>query len=217
LYELLVADVIAAQFAPTESQSCHWYVNVMGVDPAHDPVDAVSNCPTTAEPDIAGRLVFVGVVALPGTSAVGDDTADAKPTLLDAVTCTLNVWPWSALTTRYELLVADEIATQLEPAELQSCHWYPNVIGVDPDHDPVEAVNTCPTSAEPEIAGGPVLAGAVNGQSSVEALTDDWSDLFPAASYASIAIVWVVAQKRPEKTKFVSAVWPTSEPSRNMS
>jgi hypothetical protein len=44
---------------PDESQRCHWKVYV-GVGPAHVPTDAVSVCPTAADPEIEGRFVLPG-------------------------------------------------------------------------------------------------------------------------------------------------------------
>jgi hypothetical protein len=58
---------------PDESQRCHWKVYV-GVGPAQVPTDAVSVCPTAADPEIDGRLV------LPGDDCPGAvEEADSAP------------------------------------------------------------------------------------------------------------------------------------------
>ena len=63
--------------------------------PDQTPVEALNNCPTTALPLIAGRLVFAGGGGWP-TTAVWAETAVVLPPALLAVTATRSVAPTSA-------------------------------------------------------------------------------------------------------------------------
>jgi len=73
------------QLAPAESQSCHWYVYVIGAVPDHVPFEVESTMPTWAVPDTTGSAVFAGGVA-PATTAVCTELAELDPTLFVAVT-----------------------------------------------------------------------------------------------------------------------------------
>ena len=68
--------------------------------------------------------------------------------------------PTSSSFRTYVWFVAPEMFEQLLPLEWQRCQWYENVIGVEPDHVPLEAVSVCPSLAVPEIVGRDVFAGA---------------------------------------------------------
>ena len=109
----------------------------------------------------------------------------------------------------YVLLVALAIDTQFAPAESQSSHWYANVIGVDPDQLPFDAVSTCPTCAEPEIDGGLVFAGGVAEQAVVDVLNVACPDRLPAASYASTPNVKLAPQASPVTVNDVLVVVAT--------
>jgi hypothetical protein len=85
-------------------------------------------CPCCVDPEITGTdtndgATTVGVPAGAGaTTAVGVDTAEAAPHLLDAVTFTCIVAPTSADANAYDCAVAPATGAQLLPAESQRCH-----------------------------------------------------------------------------------------------
>ena len=56
------------------------------------------------------------------------------------------------------MLVATRMAVHAAPAVSQRRHSYAYAVGLS-DHVPVEAFNSCPTTALPLIAGRPVFAG----------------------------------------------------------
>ena len=58
------------------------------------------------------------------TTPVWAESADAEPATFEAVTRTRTVWPWSAVTSVYELAVAVLMLAQLAPAVSQRRHWY---------------------------------------------------------------------------------------------
>jgi hypothetical protein len=91
------------QLPPELSQSCHAYVNEVGL-PFHDPFDVDNVLPWDAEPETTGSAEFDGAAppapeAAPpeddATIAVGAEPAVADPLEFDAVTIALIVWPTS--------------------------------------------------------------------------------------------------------------------------
>jgi hypothetical protein len=121
-------------------------------------------CPCTNDPETTGGDTLDGATTGGGleaaaTRAVGADSADVEPYLLDAVTDTCSVAPTSAAASRYDDTVAPEIATQLFPPESQRCQLYAYERAV-PDQLPGLAVSVCPCCAVPETIGGDVFVGA---------------------------------------------------------
>jgi hypothetical protein len=68
--------------------------------------------------------------------------------------------PTSAWTSLYVWPVAERFE-HFSPLELHRCQRKANVIGVEPDHEPLETVSVSPSRAVPEIVGGEVLEGTV--------------------------------------------------------
>jgi len=141
------------------------YVNVIGPEPVHVPALACRTCPWTYAPDAVGGEVFTGLAAVCGTTAVGFDAVVPEPALFEAVTRTRSRWPASRLVTTYVDPVAPEMTGQFEPSGApplasQRTHWKLKLIGVAPDHEPLEAVSVEPTLALPEMVGSAVLSGA---------------------------------------------------------
>jgi len=157
-YVEAAAPEIAEQLFPFESQRCQAYVYEIGVTPTHVPVDALSVCPGTAEPDTAGATVLAGLLV---TTAVAEDDCCADPPAFVAVTTTRSVWPMSALTTACVVVVAPAIAAQLAPPPSQRFHWYAYVIVPLPVHVPLAAVSVALRVAGPEIVGSAVFAGGL--------------------------------------------------------
>ena len=59
--------------------------------PLHDPVLALSVCPSVTVPDMTGAAVLAGATA--ATTPLAADVLDADPAEFDAVTATLIVSP----------------------------------------------------------------------------------------------------------------------------
>ena len=94
--------------------------------PVHVPVDAVSVCPWTAEPEIDGAAEATGAPELPPdevTTAVAFEFALVEPLAFIAVTMTRSVDPRSPMSTSRVVPVSPEIGLQLEPVESQRSHW----------------------------------------------------------------------------------------------
>ena len=93
-----VAPGIGAQLAPAESHLSHSYSYPVGFS-VHEPVLAVSVCPTAAVPEIDGGVAFDGGISGGGldTTAVCEELAGVEgPAPFDAVTATRSVLPASA-------------------------------------------------------------------------------------------------------------------------
>ena len=81
------------QSPPLRLHRCQRLAKDIGVVPLHDPVDAVSVCPSTGVPEIVGAAVFTGGVAptaappLPASSASAPTAALAASSLLPLRTC----------------------------------------------------------------------------------------------------------------------------------
>ena len=71
------------------------------------------------------------------------------------------VEPASAEVCVYVAETAPEIGLQFPPELAQRAQPYEWVIGVEPDHVPVDAASVCPTVAVPEIDGSVVDVGGV--------------------------------------------------------
>ena len=161
----LVAAEINVQLPPSAAppllgQRTHWSVNAIGGVPVHVPFVPVSVCPTTREPEATGSDVFLG--ALDATMVdVADESALAWPAPFVAVRRARSRKPTSPFGTLYVELVAPPIDAQLAPLVSQRRHWYENVIGVSPDHDPDVAESVLPAAAVPETAGNAVFCGGV--------------------------------------------------------
>jgi hypothetical protein len=56
------------------------------------------------------------------------------------------------------------MSTHAPPDESHRRHWYPNDIGVDPDHDPLDTDNDCPDCAVPDTTGNTVFDGGVGAE-----------------------------------------------------
>ena len=93
------------------------------------------------------------------TTAVAAEVAVAEPAMFEAVTVTRMVEPASAEAAAYVADVAPEIGLQFPPELAQRTQPYECVIGVEPDHVPVEAESVCPTTGVPEIDGRAVDVG----------------------------------------------------------
>src|SRR4051794_40839127 len=63
------------QPAPLPSQTCHWYWNVIGVEPVHVPGLAVIVLPTAFVPDVVGCDAFEGATAARPVMAAAGPTA----------------------------------------------------------------------------------------------------------------------------------------------
>ncbi len=108
----------------------HWYANVIGNDPDHEPAVAETKSPTigTVSPlgsEMLGGAVFAGGLTTPAcvTTPVAFDGDDAvEPAAFDAVTTTRSLWPTSAPTTAYVEAVAPPMSAQPLPAESQRRH-----------------------------------------------------------------------------------------------
>ena len=72
-----------AQAFPFASQRCQVKTNVIGRAPVHEPVDAVSVCPSCAAPEIVGGDVFTGAAV--AITAVCTEVAVAVPDVFEAV------------------------------------------------------------------------------------------------------------------------------------
>ena len=105
-----------------------------------------------------GRLMTPAGPA-PWMTALGADVAVLEPVACVAVTTTLSVRPTSADVKRYVCAVAPTMLEQPPPFWSQRCHWYANVIGPVPDHEPGLAVSVSPSRGVPEIVGGDVFEG----------------------------------------------------------
>jgi hypothetical protein len=98
VYAAAVAPEILTQFAPEESQRCHWYAYEIGAVPDHVPGAAVNVCPACEVPEIVGALVLAGAAGAACTTAVADELALLDPAEFDAVTTTRTVEATSAET-----------------------------------------------------------------------------------------------------------------------
>src|SRR5215510_927477 len=77
-YVWLVASRIAEQLDPAALQRVHWYEKTIGVVPLHEPLVAVSVCPTRVVPETVGAALLTGGVAAVAASAA-PDTTTARP------------------------------------------------------------------------------------------------------------------------------------------
>ena len=152
-------DPTARQWLPPVSQRFHSYENEVG-SPFHEPFVVLSTLSTFRVPETTGAAVFSGAAPF-AIRPVGPDTALAEPSELVAVTATRSRRPTSPDRTTKVWFVAPEMLPQLLPFLSQRCHRYANVIGVDPDHAPLDAVRVWPACSGPEIVGGEVFAGAL--------------------------------------------------------
>jgi hypothetical protein len=85
VYVVAVAPVIAVQFAPALSQSCHLYAYEVGL-PVHVPLLVVNLLPCCAVPPTAGSAVLDGGDGGPATTPVWAEVAGVEPPAFDAVT-----------------------------------------------------------------------------------------------------------------------------------
>ena len=149
-YVLPVAPEMSTQLLPLPSHCCHWYENVLA--PTHVPLSTVSVAPTTGEPEIVGRALFVG-------GAAGATTPDPAvlalpvPSAFVAKTFAASRWFTSADVVWYDCAVAPVIATQFwrSPAASQRNHWYVYFVGL-PDQVPFDVDSVSPTNG---CAAGP--------------------------------------------------------------
>ena len=109
-----------------------------------------------APADTTGRELFVGATDVVVTSAVGAEVATAPPAEFEADTDASRELPTSAALAKYVIDVAPEIGRH--PLDEQRNHWYAYAVG-EPVHEPLEAVNVWPDSAEPDTTGGDELVG----------------------------------------------------------
>src|SRR5204862_3033275 len=100
----------------------------------------------------AGPLAGGGVVAA-FTTALGCDSAELEPALFAARTSTLMRRPMSAEASTYVFEVAPATSAQFAPPSPQRRHWYENVIGCVPPHEPLRAVIVEPSRATPPTDG----------------------------------------------------------------
>jgi hypothetical protein len=154
-----VALSISEQLFPELSQSSHAYEYEVGLFD-HEPFEAVSVCPCSAVPLIAGSLVFTGAGGK--TTAVCRDVADAGPPPFDAVTRDRIVCPTSAAFSTYLPDDAPPMREQFPPERLQSSHAYEYALGLF-IHDPVLVANVCPSLAVPVTTGPARSLGASAG------------------------------------------------------
>jgi hypothetical protein len=70
MYELAVAPAMSPHELVADAQRNHWYANVIGVEPVQVPLVTASGWPSLACPEIDGRTVFAGGVALEAYVAV---------------------------------------------------------------------------------------------------------------------------------------------------
>jgi hypothetical protein len=88
------------------------------------------------------------------------DVAAALPPEFVAVTVTRSRFRMSAETGTYVGAVASAIGVHVEMfVVLHRSHWYVKLIGCDPVHDPLLAVNCRPTLAWPLMIGREVFVG----------------------------------------------------------
>jgi hypothetical protein len=113
----------------------------------------------SSPPTATGITTVVAVGGGAATTALCADTAVADPAEFAAVTATRNVDPTSPDDNRYDDPVAPATSTHAEPDESHRRHWYANEIGVDPDHDPCDADNDDPLTADPDTTGNTEFAG----------------------------------------------------------
>ena len=70
--------------APFPSHTCHWYWNVIGVEPFHVPGLAVSVLPAVFVPPVVGSEAFVGATAARVVIAAAVPTATSATAADDA-------------------------------------------------------------------------------------------------------------------------------------
>src|SRR3954452_22770006 len=116
-----VAPVMLRQSSPLASQRCQRRRNDVGVG-VHVPFETVSSSPTRADPETAGRTVFLGP-SFESTTSLGSEVADAFPSAFAAVTTTRSVWDWSAEPGVYVASVAPLISPHAVPSVAQRRHW----------------------------------------------------------------------------------------------
>jgi hypothetical protein len=144
VYVLWVALAMLTHAPPVASQRDQRYANVMPV-PVYVPGFAVSDSPTTAEPEIVGGAVFGGP-ACTVTCAVAFDTATRWASGFVAVTRTRSRNPTSPAATTYVVLVAPSMVAQSDPSDAppdggHRSHWYANVGAGSPVQVPGAAVS----------------------------------------------------------------------------
>src|SRR5437870_1545116 len=82
------------QSPPLRLHRCQRPANDIGVVPLHEPVDAVSVCPSTGVPEIVGAAVFTGGVAVTAAPPLPTSSASA-PTAALATSSLLPLTVWS--------------------------------------------------------------------------------------------------------------------------
>ena len=115
-----VAPAMLRQSPPLVSQRCHRRRNDVGVG-VHVPFETVSSSPTRADPETAGRTVFLGP-SFESTTSVGSDVAVPFPSVFDAVTSTRSVCASSAATAVYVDFVAPAMSPHAVPSVAQRRH-----------------------------------------------------------------------------------------------
>lgn len=98
--------------------------------------------------------------AIAWTSPVVAEAAVAEPAAFVAVTWTRIFVRASFEVRTYVCDVAVAMSVQLAPSELQRCHWYAYVTGVEPVQVPLVAVSVWPSLATPVTAGRTVFVSA---------------------------------------------------------
>ena len=183
---------------PELSHCSHAYAYVVAL--LHVPLLVTPKVtPCSGFPAIWGATVFAGAGGSTGpTLALVTGVA---PPAFDAVTVTLTSFPTSDAFNVYVLAVAPEIAAQLFPELLQSCHAYANVVGLLLQV-PLLAVSVTPCCAVIGlIPGAPVTVGAA-GSTVLVMLLVAW---FAPPAFDPVTITSIVLPTSVDSTVYVLA------------